>query len=353
MSLGVKRCRRAFTLIELLVVIAIIAILVALLLPAVQQAREAARRMTCKANLKQIGIALANYHDVHSTLPPGVVNSGMVRAADSSQGPLHTVALNHTGWIFILPYIDQAALYDQWDFNIASNAMDRHIKLASTDSWPNANTPLCRTKIGAYMCPSDVTAESIEKRSDTINYVADHARTNYIFCAGGHGNGWPSDRYWSIFHSAASNLADGRKGIKYQGMFGFQGAAKYKHVTDGLSNTIAVCESVVTNSPSTKVFGRVNDAYTPIWAGHRRHGTFAVNHPNINPSHINNTRYHINGDLSATDVRVHVNVTSSIHTGGAHVLFGDGTTHFLNEAMDQSVYALLTRIADGEVVSPF
>lgn len=342
--------RRGFTLIELLVVIAIIAILVALLLPAVQQAREAARRSQCKSNLKQIGVALHNYHDVHSTFPPGVVNSGQLYAPDASQGQQHSVALNHTGWIYLLPFIDQTPLYDQWNFDIASSGLSKHLPLGPA-GWPNSNTPLAKTSIGAYMCPSDEADKGVETRGapGTDDYVADHARSNYLFCAGGHGNGWPDDRYWRIFADSTANLPDGSTGIRYRGMFGFQGAARLSNVSDGTSNTIAVCESLVQSSASVNVFGRYDDAYTPIWGGHRRHGTFAVNHPdNVNGN--NNIRYHINGNTNPGDLRVYVNVTSSIHPGGAHVLFGDGSTKFLSDTMDHSLYALLTRISDGQPV---
>ena len=97
--------RRAFTLIELLVVIAIIAILVALLLPAVQQAREAARRSQCKNNLKQSGVALHNYHDVHSQFPAALLNSGRYTGGVGVNGEVR----NTTGWTMLLPYIDEAA----------------------------------------------------------------------------------------------------------------------------------------------------------------------------------------------------------------------------------------------------
>ncbi len=105
LSRGANRARssRAFTLIELLVVIAIIAILVSLLLPAVQQAREAARRTQCKNNLKQIGLALHNYHDIYNTLPPGVVHKS---------GNQNVAALGSYGWgTFILPQLEQANLF--------------------------------------------------------------------------------------------------------------------------------------------------------------------------------------------------------------------------------------------------
>ena len=113
----VQKSRRGFTLIELLVVIAIIAILIALLLPAVQQAREAARRTQCRNNLKQIGLALYNYHEAHSVFPPGYITGGCASAFD-----LDTIAGNNTicisqrlglHWpLHILPYVDQAPLYN-------------------------------------------------------------------------------------------------------------------------------------------------------------------------------------------------------------------------------------------------
>ena len=111
-----RRRRLAFTLIELLVVIAIIAVLVALLLPAVQQARESARRAQCKNNLKQVGLALHSYLETHFVLPPGSVNRGV------SPGPAgkYTQILNHTGWIYLLPFLDQTPLYEQIDLNCAT-----------------------------------------------------------------------------------------------------------------------------------------------------------------------------------------------------------------------------------------
>ncbi|MCH7990705.1 MAG: DUF1559 domain-containing protein, partial [Planctomycetes bacterium] len=110
-----KASQRGFTLIELLVSIAIIAILIALLLPAVQQAREAARRTQCKSHLKQIGIALHNYHGAHGSFPPFLINrtGSPSRIADDDKG---------ANWlVFLLPFIDQSPLYNKWDFNIKAN----------------------------------------------------------------------------------------------------------------------------------------------------------------------------------------------------------------------------------------
>lgn len=350
MSRALARCpRRGFTLIELLVVIAIIAILIALLLPAVQQAREAARRSQCKNNVKQIGLALHNYHDTHNIFPPGVVNSGNSYTPDSP----HTFALNHTAWIFILPYMDQGPLYNQWNFSMPSNGFSNTADTSGAAAplispWPNTNTPLAQTKIATYMCPSDNTSESLMVSAD-VNYFANHARSNYLLCAGGHGNGWPPDRHFSIFRTSSAALMDGRS-VPYRGMFGFNGAARMSDVRDGTSNTIAVCESAQQN--------RGSDLYTPIWGGHRRHGTFAVNHPSTDQNHINNARYHINGPINivgmtgvtatTNDLRYYVNTASSVHTGGAHFLMADGAVRFISENIDKNTYALLTRMNSGQ-----
>jgi prepilin-type N-terminal cleavage/methylation domain-containing protein len=138
--------RRGFTLIELLVVIAIIAVLIALLLPAVQQAREAARRSSCKNNLKQFGLALHNYHEIYNVFPPGAINPGV--HSDATRAPYSvdcaTECRNITGYLLLLPQLDQQPLYDQINFSLPLGQAQRsgggpnhksrtsfHIELAS------------------------------------------------------------------------------------------------------------------------------------------------------------------------------------------------------------------------------
>ncbi len=151
--------KRGFTLIELLVVIAIIAILIALLLPAVQQAREAARRTQCKNNMKQLGIALHNYHDVFGTLPPGQINPG--GHADPDLPYTNNCAVecrNITGYLLLLPYIEQTALYQSLDFSLPMGSAQRSGAGPDTTSGVFAhNTNIFKnlSPLAAFQCPSD------------------------------------------------------------------------------------------------------------------------------------------------------------------------------------------------------
>lgn len=175
---------RGFTLIELLVVIAIIAILIALLLPAVQQAREAARRTQCKNNLKQLGLALHNYHDTHSKFPLG---QSWIEGASSWHG--------HGVFVDLLPYIDQAPLYNQW------------VMTVSYDNGQNQTAR--RTKLAAYKCPSDLA------------YPGAEPGVNYAGCGGASVNIWNND----------SN-----------GVFPKRVSAGIRDILDGTSNVIAFSE---------------------------------------------------------------------------------------------------------------
>jgi len=165
--------RSGMTLIELLVVIAIIGILVGLLLPAVLAAREAARRMQCGNNLKQMGLALHNYHNHYNVFPPALVNQGRYRHGITEwKGPKHV--LNHTGFTLLLPYLEQGALHDKWDFNLASSSNSRYgipvAGQASGHPWeygraqlvdrsraddPDYRDFLFSQYLGVYHCPSD------------------------------------------------------------------------------------------------------------------------------------------------------------------------------------------------------
>lgn len=187
--------RRGFTLIELLVVIAIIAILIALLLPAVQMAREAARRTQCRNNLKQLGLALHNYHDTHTTFPPG-----LIAANDNFRDGMHS------GLAMLLPQLEQSAVYNQLDFNV---------------SWRDpVNAAATSAHISAFRCPSSIGGLP-------QNGGFDLPVTDYVFSKG--------TRAWLCLNGETS------------GMFDINSRVRARDVTDGLSNTFAMGEAMTSS----------------------------------------------------------------------------------------------------------
>lgn len=305
LRLKFRRQRRAFTLIELLVVIAIIAILVALLLPAVQQAREAARRSQCKNNLKQIGLALHNYHDVHTIFPqvrvldlnnfPGSCTMGWQRPAGYS-------------WrVLILPFMDQANLYETIDFN------DHLIGgCGGGSSWSTADA----TIIPGYLCPSDPS--QVIKGGD--------AGTNY---AAMRGTG-------ADLRSTASNR------------LGFMSATsppKTRDITDGLSNTIAVIE-VWRDKPFQRLGGgpiAQNRCQRWIGAGHCEAGSFR------SPNDPATDQVEWTNDYLDLSYGGNGRTASSMHVGGVHALMGDGAVKFVNQTVDLTVYQNTTTRGGEEI----
>ena len=176
--------RRGFTLIELLVVIAIIGILIGLLLPAVQKVREAANRVRCANNLKQIGVALHNYHSVNEALPPAKINSGSAGTytAATSFYPTKVFIYNHTGFVLLLPYIEQDALYAQYNFDYPSCNSCWNTSNTLANGGVNAgNAAVVGTLIKTYTCPADVEPAVVDV-SGTGAYASTSARrSNYLF----------------------------------------------------------------------------------------------------------------------------------------------------------------------------
>jgi prepilin-type N-terminal cleavage/methylation domain-containing protein/prepilin-type processing-associated H-X9-DG protein len=341
---------KAFTLVELLVVIAIIGILIALLLPAVQAAREAARRSQCSNNLKQMGIALHNYHDVHKTFPPAKANNGQCTGGCEWAGG---GIKNHTGWAFLLPFFEQQAAYDQYDFNVcSSSARDSNSCYAASDLRGNdmMNHAIYSARYSILECPSSDTAG--EQRSvqpgTTNNYsMRDARRTSYFFSTAQMGEGnspWPS-------------LVTRTTPLLGLGCFANDGGAVLDHISDGSSNVIAIGESIggkhKTNADwgpwgltgtRTCCYGRIE---TANGAGDQLPTALTVSATNVRD-------YHINSAYQNDAQGRHFAWTfSSLHPGGAQFVFADGSVHFLTETMDYLTLARLARIQDGQPVDGF
>ncbi|WP_310820967.1 DUF1559 domain-containing protein [Stratiformator vulcanicus] len=297
--------RRGFTLIELLVVIAIIAILIALLLPAVQQAREAARRSQCKNNLKQIGLALHNYHDVASSLPSAMQ---MVNEGTSS------VFYHGFGWgVMILPQIEREAIYQA--LNPRANRVG-----------DVRQTAAARTAISVYRCPSDIAPTlNDEYGNDPDDYVS---TSNYIAVYGAYDNNDGSSRNLPAGNDAEAN------GMMYLGS-----AVKFRDVTDGLSNTLAVGERCY---GKRTVFGGTDTYLGGHWLGATFSGvTFSGVMRGI---HTNN-----NSLIEGSNVRSF----ASWHAGGVQFLLGDGSVRFLSENLDSTIQMNLANRRDGVVIGEF
>jgi prepilin-type N-terminal cleavage/methylation domain-containing protein len=338
------RRHRGFTLIELLVVIAIIAVLIALLLPAVQQAREAARRTQCKNNLKQIGLAMHNYHDNFNQFPAGLYYTGVTNAAGAAADG-QTFILNHTGWSMILPYIDQGNLYNQFNFAHASNdARDAANGLPVMGTFvPNRNWG--KEMLQVYLCPSATEVFKVTYQGGDPMFWTEEAAPNcYMLAGGGLGEGY---RSWPVYGGAMTGLPDGTT-VNLQGAFGNNKSASIRDFTDGTTNSVMVYESTLR---------KVYTVYGPVWGQGRHIAVYGGPLPDGNPGSLTNCLFKINANPEKCGLtgltRPWARTPSSEHVGGCHVLLGDGSCRFMSENIDYITYCLTSFIKDGRVVGEF
>jgi prepilin-type N-terminal cleavage/methylation domain-containing protein len=292
---------RAFTLVELLVVIAIIGVLVALLLPAVQAAREAARRMSCSSNLRQLGLAMHNYHDTHKTLP----------YTTSAWGPDGRVnSPGNRGWSwnsFILPYIEQQATYNQIDFNDYV-PVPKHLDIL-------------KTPIPISTCPSDGKLKRVRPygMQGQPFFVEAVAASSYVTSGGPFNTGDPGLRGAppSVSHEAA------------RGMFYYEAVTvRFPQVTDGLSNTIMLGEVAFRDGNTPQQAGSGRD-WNGIWYG----SWFAANstpHGANILSFQRTAERAMNVPRNAGDQPQRQGFHSN-HPMGAQFVFGDGAVRFVSE----------------------
>lgn len=359
---SLSRGRRAFTLVELLVVIAIIGVLVGLLLPAVQAAREAARRMSCSNNLKQIGIALHNYHDTANRFP----SSGFQHAGTAQEPNTWTSSSKGSQLLALLPYMEQQPLYDSVPMGGATPPLldpgqpagnsewQAYIQSNAVGSFSFNGMQVERTwhvPVSTYLCPS-YSAMDRWQWGDPAN-TGHRALSNYAVSIGAQAmpsQGGSCDLYpGNIFLTGAAGHANSRSGRDVSGMFGRgEWYPRMAEVQDGLSGTIAIGE-VLPHKSDHHWSGWMH--FNSLWTA----TTAPINFPIVgigepgwnqatNPQGLDN-----NNGLGCNGWRNWQTSQGfkSEHAGGAQFVFGDGSVHFLSESIDYRTYNSLGCRRDG------
>jgi prepilin-type N-terminal cleavage/methylation domain-containing protein len=323
---------RGFTLIELLVVIAIIAVLIALLLPAVQAAREAARRISCTNNLKQLGLAMHNYHQGIGTFPIGALGIRSPNHYPLAGDPTGTI--NRRTWAFlILPYIEQGPLFQSVNFSLPFNP--------PTGA---ANNTVSESFIGAFACPDDQTTNQIDQNNRREgNYVVNWGNSN-----------WNQDLSTTYNPFAGNAQVPGNPVMFLGAPFTMDKAYGVQNITDGTSNTLLMAEVIIGATEGAKGYEHRGDIYNddyncamfmayttpnstfPDWiANGYCHFPYLTNPPCINSAKAPNA----------------YNAARSYHPGGVNALLSDGRVKFFKNSISIATWRALSTTTGSEVVS--
>jgi len=313
-----------------MVVIAIVGLLIALLLPAVQRARESARRTQCTNNLKQLGIALQNYHSKHNQFPPGGVNYGWCRYPKN--GGAETI-FNLNGLLLLLPELDHAALFDRFDRSqAAANVMkgNNHCcaptgslgKLAG-NAVTSGNGEVVSQRLSVFSCPSDF-GEMFLPETGVYGIGGGRlqgAKTNYDFS----GSEVFNCDYWK------------RSPVELRRMFGENSDTRIQEIQDGLAHTFAAAETLrEVHTGHGVAWGFRGWIMTGIDVG--RNGINRWQWPGVIDSPV---RWKLKSYAHA----------GSLHDQGANFLLADGSVHFLADDTDSQILETLSAMADGQVTS--
>lgn len=338
----------AFTLVELLVVIAIIGILIALLLPAVQAAREAARRMSCTNNLKQLSLALHTYHDAHNALPPGCIIPGNVLRANNfdpkdqrHDWPFPSWSNFDDGWhmigwpAFLLPYIEATAIYERVDFNermimpiegAGGNSTGPAIDFSSLPKMADGyaiNEEVARSAPPCFKCPSS-------GKGALPNTIKDYS-------GAGTANVQRPDGSWGASGGCAERVVSGGGA---NGLFNRASGYSFGDIADGTSNTLAFLES---HSQRPQINSE-NRSFNPfLWCHHPTYGLVMADNAGQNDGQLL-----INGSFNGDNG---CRTAWGTHTGGINVGIADGSVRFWSQTTAHTVYRACITRASGESVA--
>jgi prepilin-type N-terminal cleavage/methylation domain-containing protein/prepilin-type processing-associated H-X9-DG protein len=317
-----RKRRAAFTIIELLVVIAIIGVLIALLLPAVQAAREAARRLQCANNLKQIGLALHGYHNAIGSFPPGNINRGAGLCPGAAE-PVRSYSTQSGNWmIAILPYIEQRALFDQYDNHYANESP--------------RNKQVRETIVPVYVCPADrnIGVLAVPATGPATLVGAKYAPGSYRAVSGWSGDGinfLDSEMMFDYkpawrgpIHAVYTSWAWGYK------------SEKCSDITDGLSNTLLVGESTTSTSLARRTFWAYSFAYYSMSGVTAQERTVWGDYDRC-------TACEGTGEEIPCKRQ-----WGSGHSGGMNFVLCDGAVHFVRTNVDLNLLAKLATIGGDE-----
>lgn len=342
-----EKSRRGFTLIELLVVIAIIAVLIALLLPAIQAAREAARRSQCLNNMKQLGVALHTYHEVHSVLPP------------AAQGGFGYVYMNFTGYSLILPYLEQISEYDLFNFELSDTSTS-----GTYYGWSKAeNSSAYGRTLSTFICPSNRAQSNVPFANYSFGSLAwsvsNPAVTDYVFNAG-------------------ASVAVGAPFVERQkiGPFYFDSKTRIADMVDGSEKTFLMGEAVGGDgaNPTYAIGSGENRVCVPLnYTGDTYHYENFMHMAYGRRRQIAAGEYVIGGlvgrtvdqagyyyppndcgmesytDAYAPPGAVPVPNFRSMHEGLVHMLMGDGSVQGVSDSVAPEVFMGASSMAGGEI----
>jgi len=360
---GERRCARAaFTIVELLVVLAIVGVLLGLLLPAVQKVREAAARMKCQSNLKQIGLALHGFHDINGYLPSGLATEG------SNQD------CYHTGFTYLLPYLEQDNIYRLYQFD--------------TQWYDPVNYVAVEQQVPIFFCPSNRTSGAIDLTPFIEQWGAPMppyvGACDYVLCKGANACLWTDTsgippQAHGLFNEVQYGAFHARGGGTWVNIP--QQCVRFTAITDGLSSTMAVGEAAGGNpyyvvadinnlsQPAVEPFingpAKMDQAWAVAGMGDYQHPWYAgilgvTAQIGFDPDPMDEPMNRrpgmptiLGGDPTGSNAGGLDRVSGfrSMHMVGCNFLFADGSVHFLPQAIDPVVYRALSSYAGGEVIS--